>query len=41
MNHAYGSRSVNFTVYLSGASTFSSISSVGRLPLFLVDWKRS
>ncbi len=41
MNQALGSRSVNFTVYLSGASTLSTISSVNRLLLPLRLRKRS
>ena len=41
MNQALGSRSVNFTVYLSTASTLSTISSVKRLLLPLMLRKRS
>jgi hypothetical protein len=40
-NQALGSRSVNFTVYLSGASTLSTISRMDLLALPLMVRKRS
>src|SRR3979490_3620371 len=40
-NQALGSLSVNFTVYLSGASTLSTIARIGRLGLSFVVKKRS